>query len=134
MIAIALRELAGWSRAPLQCNRETPQQWVSEGPVRWAVWNGVALGNGAFNRIGFWLWYAIPFSAFLSASPWLGAAVYGLYGAARGLSVWPMILLLGPRLGENWSLWLLGQQEAARMLTSGLLLVFGIAAVIVVGL
>jgi sulfite exporter TauE/SafE len=134
MIAVALAELAGRHRAPIQCNRETPQQWVSRGPIRWALWNGLALGNGAFNRIGFWLWYAIPFSAFLAGSPWLGAAIYGLYGAARGLSVWPMMLLLGPRRGEDWNLWLLGQREAALVATSGLLLVLGLVAVIVVGL
>jgi hypothetical protein len=67
---------------------------MHRGPLGWATRNGLALGIGATSRIGFWLWYVMPVTALLSASPLAGAAIYGLYGALRAGGVW--VLLLAP--------------------------------------
>ncbi|MCB9010027.1 MAG: hypothetical protein H6656_22090 [Ardenticatenaceae bacterium] len=132
-ITVALLELNGRPIRPLQCNRETPQNWVHKGPTRWAIQNGLALGCGATNRIGFWLWYAVPTGAFLFASPWAGAAIYGVYSTTRGMAVWAIILGLARRR-ENWDEWLLKRKETARIVAAAQLLFLGIAVVIAVGL
>lgn len=133
-IAVAVAELSGYRIGQVQCNRETPQIWVHHGPMRWAVQNGLALGCGAFNRIGFWLWYVIPASAFLAGSPLLGAAIYGMYGFMRGMAIWPIILWLGPRRGGEVGDWLTGRKEVARIITVGQLLVLGVVVTVVMGL
>jgi hypothetical protein len=132
-VVVAVLELNGRSIHPLQCNRETPQSWVHKGPVKWAIQNGLALGCGATSRIGFWLWYVVPIGAFLIASPWVGAAIYGVYSTTRGMAVWAITLGLARRL-ENWDEWLLGQKETAHMVAATQLLLLGIAVVIAVGL
>jgi len=66
-----------------QRDRETPQSLMKRGPVFWSAANGALLGVAVINRIGFWLWYVVPLSAFLSGSPVAGAAVWGFYGFAR---------------------------------------------------
>lgn len=83
--------LAGARLRPLQCDRETPQRWMQHGARVAAIKNGLALGNGATTRIGFWSWYLIPVSALLLGDPLLGAIVYGTYGAVRALSAWGWI-------------------------------------------
>ena len=82
----------------LQCNRETPQEWVHSGALRWAARNGSALGCGAFTRIGFPLWYVVPAGAFLIGSPLLGGVLYGAYGGTRGLGA--VVLALRTRVGN----------------------------------
>lgn len=131
-IVVALLELNGRHPHLLQCNRETPQDWVHKGPTKWAIQNGLALGCGATSRIGFWLWYAVPLGAFLVASPWLGAAIYGAYGAVRGMSVWLIFFGLARR-NEHWDEWLLSQKETATLVAAGQLLLLGIVTVIGVG-
>lgn len=78
-----LIEIAGGKVPLLQCNRETPRRWVARGPAYWAVRNGLSLGCGATTRIGFAIWYLVPAAAFLSASPLVGAMLFGVYGATR---------------------------------------------------
>jgi hypothetical protein len=132
-VVVAVLELNGRPIRPLQCNRETPQSWVHKGPTKWAIQNGLALGCGATSHIGFWLWYAMPLGAFLIASPWAGAAIYGIYGITRGMAVWAIILGLA-RKRENWDEWLLGQKETAYLVAAVQLLFLGIVIVIAVGL
>jgi len=132
VVAAAL-ELSGRRLHLLQCNRETPQSWVHKGPAKWAIQNGLALGCGATSRIGFWLWYSVPLGAFLLASPLAGAAIYGLYGATRGMAVWAIVLGLAPK-HANWDAWLLRHKETAGVLAAGQLLLLGLAVVIAIGL
>jgi hypothetical protein len=102
----------------------TPQRWLHQGPVRWALKNGAALGLGATTRIGFALWYVIPAYAVVSAHPARAAAVWSAYGAARTLAAWPMVRL--QRRPDGLSvmdrLALRGRWMATRA-TSGVLLV-----------
>lgn len=74
-----------------QCNSETPQRWVNEGPLGWSIRNGLALGCGAFSRVGFLIWYVIPGAALLFGSPAAGAALYGSYAFIRGAA--PLVLI-----------------------------------------
>lgn len=132
-IVISILELSGRYVQLIQCDRETSQSWVHKGPTKWAIQNGLALGCGVTSRIGFWLWYVVPIGAFLVASPWAGAAVYGMYGATRGMFVWVIILGLA-RKHEEWDMWLLRHKETAIVMTAGQLLLLGIAVVIAIGL
>jgi hypothetical protein len=133
-VAIAIVELNGHTINPPQCDRETPQFWVHHGPVRWALENGLALGCGALNRIGFWLWYAIPAGAFLVANPLLGGLIYGTYGVSRGISVWLIMYGLARWRHDDWAQWLLGQKDMARTILSLQLLLIGVTVSIVIGL
>lgn len=134
-IVIAILELGGWQVLQLlQCDRETPQSWVHKGPIQWAIQNGLALGSGFANRIGFWLWYAIPLGAFFVGSPVFGALLYGIYGFVRGIMVW--VLISGPakKYGEEFADRLIGYNKIARLITTGQLLFLGIVVAIVIGL
>lgn len=127
-------ELSG-RRVPLiQCDRETPQRWAREGPYRWMLKNGIALGIGATSRIGFWLWYAIPIGALLFARPALGAAIYGTYSAIRGMGAWLIILGLFRWPDQDISMWLLRRMPIARMLAAAQLALLGIIVVLLIGL
>jgi hypothetical protein len=90
---VGLVRLAGARLAPLQCDRETPQSWLHQGLRLAAIKNGLALGNGATTRLGFWSWYLIPLSALLLGDPLAGAAIYGVYGLTRGVSAWIWIVM-----------------------------------------
>ena len=78
----------------IEINRETSQALLELGPIRWSVVNGAALGVGFVSRIGFAAWYAIPLTAVGFGDPLLGSLVFGAYGAARGLAVWPIFLFM----------------------------------------
>jgi len=71
---------------PWQRNTETSQLLLEKGPLRWAFLNGALLGVGFTSRIGFWLWYVIPITVWMSGSAIAGMAVWGLYGGARLLA------------------------------------------------
>ena len=133
-VVVAAIELSGRRLQLLQCNRETPQSWVHEGPTKWAIQNGLALGCGVTNRVVFWLWYAIPAGAFSIASPILGMVIYGTYSIVRGMAVWVLILGFGRKYGEDWGDRLIGHMEMARLVTTGQLLLPGIVVTIAVGL
>jgi len=133
-IVIASLELGGRRLQLLQCNRETPQNWVHKGPIHWAIQNGLALGSGFANRLGFWLWYVIPAGAFFVGIPLYGAILYGVYGFVRGVMVW--VLIYGPakKYGEEFGDRLIGYNRVARLITTGQLLLLGIVTAVVVGL
>jgi hypothetical protein len=133
-IIIAILELSGRRLHLLQCDRETPQSWVHKGPIQWAIQNGLALGSGFANRIGFWLWYSIPLGAFLVGSPVLGACLYGIYGLVRGTIVWALIYGPAKKYGEELAERLIGYNKIARLITTGQLLFLGIVVAIVIGL
>jgi len=132
-VALGGIELLGHRLQPLQCDRETPQEWVRLGPLRWAMYNGMALGSGAWSRIGFWLWYVVPIGAFLVGRPLLSAALYGTYGLARGAAVWAIMLgIVQKRRG--YARWLLGRATLARTVAAGILVLIGVVAISAVGL
>lgn len=131
---IATLELAGRRLAVLQCDRETPQSWIHQGAIGWALRNGLALGCGALSRVGFWSWYVVPVSAFLLADPAVGALIYASYGAARGLGAWAYLVAgmsLRARLDfDDLVLWVLSQRNRAQLTGAAHLLGLAVAAVI----
>lgn len=134
-VGIAITELSGHRVRPIQCNRETPKNWVTAGPLRWAIRNGSALGCGATTRIGYWLWYVIPVSSLLIGDEPSGAALYGLYGASRGLALWVMLFGLPFRIQDQDSgLWLIQHQDVARLIAASQLLINGLVVTVIVGL
>jgi len=133
-IGIGLAGIAGRGHRPLQCDRETPKEWVQLGPVIWPVLNGATLGVGATSRIGFWLWYAIPAGCFLLASPVIGAGIWAAYGFVRTACVGVIWLVGTIRPDVDTTVGLLRQQDRARTTTTTLLLVLGLATFVLVGL
>jgi len=139
-VVVAMCDLADHAVPLLQCSRETPQVWVWSGAVRWTVLNGGSLGCGAFTRIGFWAWYAIPFASLLLGDPLIGALVYGAYGLAR--SIGGLVVLCAMWFGrarrlfdaDEAAMWLLMRQPVARRLAAVELLAVGIIVVALVGL
>jgi hypothetical protein len=113
--------------AMAQCNVETPKSWTRLGPVPWAWLNGLTLGCGLASRIGFPLWYAIPFGAFLAAEPLPAAAIFALYGFVRTSSAGALIAA-AHRVGDFGSVadWVLGQRARATAFTTGFLAVAGL--------
>lgn len=132
---VGVAGLRGRALRPLQCNRETPQRWVHEGRLHWALKNGAALGVGAGTRLGFALWYVIPSGALLSGSAVASAALYGLYGLTRATGA-GAIWLAASRKGDFDPLldWLSAHQHRARTITSAYLAVAGAATFVIIGL
>lgn len=122
-------------RPPLQCDRETPQRWVGDGRLQWALKNGTALGFGAGTRLGFVLWYAIPAGALLYGDALAGMVLYGAYGAARAGGA-GLIWLAARRRGDFDPLldWLGARQATARTATTAYLLAASGAILVLVGL
>lgn len=118
LVATAL-EVVDHAVPPLQCDRETPQRWLHAGPLRWAVRNGLALGCGATTRIGFWLWYAIPIAALLSASPAFGAGVFATYGFTRGLVPFAVTAVFTRKPDWNYGMWLIARRDLAGAVAAG---------------
>lgn len=133
-LALGGLTLAGRGVPPPQCDRETPQRWVQAGATAWAVSNGAALGCGATNRLGFWLWYAIPAGALLAGRPALGVLLYGTYGAVRGTMVWVLLLGLTRWVGDDYAAWLFRRRAAAQALAAGQLVLLGAAVAVALGL
>ena len=133
-VIAGLLGLTGRSRPALQCDVETPQRWVREGPIAWPVKNGASLGLGAFTRLGFPLWYVIPVAALLSASAIFGAAIYAAYGTVRTASAW-LIWRVGRRAGgyDRPLAWIERQHKQTTLLASGYLLGVSMSSLVVVG-
>jgi hypothetical protein len=134
-VGIGLAGAIGKSSWMPQCNRETAQLWMQYGPWWWAIRNGLALGLGVRTRIGFWLWFVIPGGAFLFGDPWFGGAVWGTYGASRG--GFPALSILAARSRKDFtqlSDWLLSKRQLALRVSSGILVLVGTTAIVVVGL
>ena len=109
----------------LQHDYETPQSWINIGALRWASINGLVLGFGATSRLGFWLWYAVPLGAFLFGRADLSAAIYGTYGAARGLVVWLFMYGVPKGSWKHHATWLLSQRNSAQHIADVVLVVLG---------
>lgn len=62
---------------------ETPRAWVGGGPLRWATFTGAMLGFGALTRLGYWAWYLIPLSTFVSQSLFSGLIIWATYAVVR---------------------------------------------------
>jgi hypothetical protein len=133
-IGLGLAGIAGYGLRPLQCDGETPKDWVQRGPVTWPVLNGAALGVGATSRIGFWLWYAIPAGCFLLANPLVGAAIWATYGFVRTACVSVIWLIGATRPDIDTTVALLRQRDRARTTATTLLLILGLAMFFLVGL
>lgn len=70
-------------RRPLQLDRETRQELLERGALRWAIANGALLGVGFASRIGYWVWYLVPIACFSVGSTLWGTAIWGLYSMVR---------------------------------------------------
>jgi hypothetical protein len=114
-------------------DRETPRSWVLLGRRRWAVRNGVALGVGAWSRIGFASWYAVPAGCLLVGSAPFGALLYGLYGLARSVAVLPMMAAIRSHGEIPVGDWLFSRRRLAHKVLGADLLVLAGLVVVVVG-
>lgn len=68
---------------PWQLDRETNTAWLLYQDWRTAAYNGFALGLGFTTRIGFWLFYLVPLSAFVMGNPLHGAIGYAVFAMSR---------------------------------------------------
>lgn len=133
-LALGLWETLGSRVVPLQCNRETPQAWVSRGPLPWAVRNGLALGFAGGSRLGFTLWYAVPAGSFLMGNPLLGACIYGAFATTRAAGAG--VLMLAGRYSGDFQLvteWLFARAGLARLGAACQLIGVGVAVMIGIG-
>jgi hypothetical protein len=130
-VIAGVTDLLGESR-PVQCDRETPLDWISRRRAIWPLANGAALGFGATSRVGFWLWYSVPIGSVLSAWPPAGAVIWGIYGFTRSVSagvIWYRYSRSeGRELGQ-----VLTQFDRARLTTSSLTIVLGVTLFILLG-
>lgn len=120
----------------LQLDRETSQSWLHLGSVAWPIVNGLALGTGFLSRIGFLLWYMIPITCLVVGQVPAGAVIFGTYGLTRGLSVFGWFAYMSAcRLGQGEVAEVLyARKQPGAALSGGLLVVFGLAALISVGI
>jgi hypothetical protein len=63
--------------------KETNRETLTGSVQLWALKNGLTLGVGIASRIGYALWYVVPFSALLIGDPYKGAVIFGTYGFVR---------------------------------------------------
>jgi hypothetical protein len=133
-IVVGGLELSSRGVRLIQRNRETPQNWLQFGALRWGLINGGALGLGAITRLGFALWYTVPLGALLVGDPIRGAALYGTYGFVRGAMAWGIVLgMFRLTRSEPSDVWLLRHALSARLVSGGCLVALGTATAILVG-
>lgn len=132
-IAYGAAQLLDRSPPLCQLDRETSQSWMDRGPLVWATLNGGALGLGFTSRLGFPLWYVVPVTAFLAASPILGAIVYGTYGVTRGAGAFLLMLANRRPDAPPASDWVLQKRQSMQLVAASYLTVLSIATVIVAG-
>lgn len=126
--SVGLIEIAGGRVRPWQRDRETPQRWVRQGPVLWAIRNGAVLGVGMSSRVGFWLWYVIPLAALASGDVVLGALLYGLYSLTRGGATLGLLaVLLVSQGGLDLAPRLLSYAPRARLLAASQLVLISLS-------
>jgi len=108
---------------------------MDTGPTKWALLNGSTLGIGVFSRLGFWLWYIVPFGSLLVGDIFWSALIYGVYGCVRGGSVW-IILSFQKFYGSKYNVndWLINQHRIARLIASVNLLVMGVIIIFMIAL
>ncbi len=85
----------------LERNTETPQSLLRLGSVGWSVANGALLGTAVTNRIGYWLWYAVPIGCFVSGEPLAGAAIWGVFVCARLATIIVVARCNDPSSGQS---------------------------------
>ena len=95
---------------------------------------GAEISSANFRQSGFAAWYAIPLTALGFGDPLLGSLVFGAYGAARGLAVWPIFLfmrrgLTHSRIAEG----LFAAGPGSRQVGAGCLVALASAAIVIVG-
>lgn len=136
MLIIGLSESWSDHGRPLECDRETSKRLAHFPVALGPLFNGALLGVGFTTRLGFWLWYSVPAASFLFGDPLLGAAIYGLYGFARGGAVLALLAAIRrapdparSALGD----WLAGRYGFTRRAMNGVLLCIAIATLIAVG-
>lgn len=123
-------------RPLLQIDRETSQSLLHKGPAIWSIANGGLLGLGFTSRLGYWVWYLLPLTAWASASFPVGATVWGTYGATRLLTT----ALIARRMAQPGSdvstiaTSMLKLHSAATRAMRGLGLVVGVALALIAGL
>jgi hypothetical protein len=100
----------------------------------------MTLGFGLTTRIGFWLWYVVPLSAFLSGRMAVGAGVYGSFAFVRAGGIWSIAVpsLLSQRRGRKLSFddiasSILDLKPIARVMAAAQLTLLGLAVVVWVG-
>lgn len=130
---VALMSLMGHQVTVLSRNRETPKEWVKEGPIRWALRNGISLGVGFRSRIGFWLWYVVPAGALIMGDLAAGAVVYGSYGFARGLMAGVLAAATVRGKLTDFDPLLVGGKRVAVRATSALLLILATSVLLWAG-
>lgn len=132
-IGVGLLALASRNFRPLQCDRETPKEWLLRGQTVWPLLNGAALGFGATSRLGFWLWYAIPVGGVLMAQPAVGAAIWATYGLTRTASAGVIWYTQSLRPNHEPA-HILDRRGAANTVTTVTTIVLGLAVFLVMGL
>lgn len=134
LIVIGGLDILGYAPTVLEFDRETPQRWMSQGPIRASLLNGWVLGVGILSRIGFWLWYVIPFGSFLFGEVVVGAIVFGSYGALRGLFSLALMLRRTPRSPSTEAVrWLIRARSIAQASSAVQAVVIGAVAAGVAG-
>jgi hypothetical protein len=133
-IVVATLELLGHRVPLLQRDKETPRDWLTAGPLLWAMRNGASLGFGARSRLGFSLWYVIPVGALLSGRPLVGALGYGLYGLTRTIGAGGLVALQNRNAEVSIFSRVLALSARARAIASVQLVVVGVVTVAVAGL
>lgn len=118
---------------PLQCDRETPRDWVERGGIGWGVRNGLSLGFGGTTRIGFALWYAIGFGALLAGSWPAGAIIYGSYGFTRGAGALVLMAVAKRTSADQVGFFVLKHYDTSIQLAAVQTLVVGVAVLAVSG-
>ena len=121
-------------RVPLlQHNAETSQRLLYQGPVRWALANGALLGAGFASRLGFWLWYLVPLSCFLSGRSWVGGAVYGTYSLVRLLPIITTSYAVRRWFGFDWASRALAARRAVNAGSRCMVIVLSLVCVFSLG-
>ncbi len=127
-ILVGLAEASGRFMRPLQCDAETPRQWLGVSWQSWALRNGAVLGCGGLSRIAFWAWYVLPLSCLLVAQPFEAATLYALYGFVRSTALWPLHVAVSDLRFEALQTWLLLRIGRARQLSGTWLIIVGLVA------
>ena len=86
--------------------------------MAWAMRNGLTLGIGATSRIGFALWYAIPFGVFCLGDPEAGAFIYATYGGLRTGLMCVVFAIWTAHPRWDYGPWLLSRRAIATSLAS----------------
>lgn len=136
---VSVWQLLGRPVGVPQRNCETAQLWMNTGALTGAALNGGALGLGFVTRIGYSLWFVVPFAA-LMAGPAKAALIFGLYGLVRGIAPSAIILvMMAKRRCDQKDItrsqeWLIRQSAPAKTVANAILLVASLYAATIIAL